>query len=315
MRVMVTGGCGLVGSFIVRYLLDQGHEPVVYDLAIKLELLQDVQRDVVFCQGDMLDYADLIHAVQANGVQRIIHTASFLTPGSRRRPYAAIKTNIGGALNVYEVGRVAEVERVVFCSTGKVPKDAAVFAEHLDSGQYPFEADPYTHTKIVGELLAKDYRGRYGLPIYVARFCGQIYGPGSGFSGGSGQLFQPLVESAVRGEPYTLERTPYGVMDLMYARDVARGAALVALREGLTKWLYPIRSYSAHPVAEVAEVIRELVPGAQLNVPAAPRPGHRIEPDSRALAELGYAAEYDLRQGMGEYIEWLRTRRLPDWKN
>jgi UDP-glucose 4-epimerase len=315
MKVLVTGGCGLVGSFILRYLLDQGHQPVSYDLAIKTELLTDVQRDVVFCQGDVLDYGDLVHAVRANGVQRIIHTASFLTPGSRRRPYAAIRTNILGALNVYEVGRVVDVERVVFCSTGKVPKDAAVFAENLDNGQYPFEADPYTHTKIAGELLAKDYRGRYNLPIYVARFCGQIYGPGSAFSGGSGQLFQPLVESALRGEPYTLEKSPYGVMDLMYARDVARGAALVALRDGLTKWLYPIRSYSAHPLSEVAEVIAELVPGAQLNVPPAPRAGHRIEPDSRALAELGYAAEYDLRRGFGEYFDWLRTGRLADWKN
>jgi UDP-glucose 4-epimerase len=314
MRVLVTGGCGLVGSFILRYLLDQGHEPVAYDLALKLELLEDVKDEVIFCQGDVLDFGDLVRAVQEHRVQRIIHTASFLTPGSRRRPYAAVRTNVLGTLNVYEAARVTDVDRVVFCSTGKVRTDSAVFAEHLDAGHYPFPPDPYTHTKIGGELLAKDYRGRFGLPIYIARFRAQIYGPGTAFSGGSGQLFQDLVEKPLRGEPYVLERAPYDYMELMYARDPARGAALVCLTEGLQDWVFDIRGYSGHPLAEVAAVVRELVPDARITVPPATRPGSRIEPDPRTLAQTGYAAEYDLLHGFSEYINWLRTRRLPDWK-
>ena len=315
MKVLVTGGCGLVGSFILRYLLAQGHQPLSYDLARELELLEDVQRDVVFCQGDVQDAGDLVRAVRENDVQRVIHTASFLTPGSRRRPYAAVHTNILGALNAYELPRCTDVDRVVFISTGKVRHDAATFAEHLDAGHYGLAPDPYTHTKMAGELLAKDYRGRYGLPLYVARFSGQIYGPGTAFSGGSGQLFQDLVEKPVRGEPYVMERSPYDYMELLYARDAARGAALVCLTEGLTEWVYNVRAYSAHPPAEVADVIRELVPDARITVPPPARPGRRVDPDPRTLAQTGFAAEYDLLRGFREYVDWLRTRRLPDWKS
>ncbi len=315
MKVLVTGGCGLVGSFIVRYLLQHDHQPVCYDLAHKLELLEDVQRDVVFCQGDVRDVGALVRAVRDNAVQRVIHTASFLTPGSRRHPYAAVHTNIMGALNVYELPRSTDVDRVVFISTGKVRNDAATFAEHLDTGHYGLAPDPYTHTKMAGELLAKDYRRRYGLPIFVARFCGQIYGPGTAFSGGSGQLFQDLVEKPVRGEPYTLEHSPYPYLDLLYARDAARGAALVCLSEGLSEWLYNVGAYSAHPPADVADVIRELVPDARITVPPAARAGRRLDPDPRMLAQTGFAAEYDLLRGFREYVDWLRTRRLSDWRS
>jgi nucleoside-diphosphate-sugar epimerase len=59
MRMLVTGGCGLVGSMAVRLLLEQGHEPVAYDIAIKAELLDDVKDQVTFVRGDTLDVPDL----------------------------------------------------------------------------------------------------------------------------------------------------------------------------------------------------------------------------------------------------------------
>src|SRR5262249_144085 len=129
MKVLVTGGCGLVGSFVVRYLLHHDHQPVAFDLAQKLELLEDVPRDVVFGQADVRDVGALVRAVRDNSVQRVIHTASFLTPGSRRHTYVAVHTNIMGALNVYELPRSTDVDRVVFISTGKVRNDAPTFAE------------------------------------------------------------------------------------------------------------------------------------------------------------------------------------------
>src|SRR4051794_30182930 len=120
MRVMVTGGCGLVGSLAVRQFLELGHEPVIFDLAIRLDLLQDVQERVRIVRGDVTALPELLAAVREHGVERILHAASFLTPGAYDRPYPAIQTNVLGAVNVYEAVRVLGLARGVFTSTGKV---------------------------------------------------------------------------------------------------------------------------------------------------------------------------------------------------
>ena len=205
MRVLVTGGCGLVGSFAVRQLLGLGHEPVIYDLAFRAELLEDVRADLRFVKGDVLNGCELLAAAQEHQVSRILHAASFLTPGADARPYAAIHTNIEGALQVYEVVRALSLERGVFCSTGKVRYDSVTYARHVDDGDFALEADPYTHTKIAAELLLSDYREVYGLDLVIARFCGMVYGPGYSFSGAIGQALQDLVEKPLRGEPAGLE--------------------------------------------------------------------------------------------------------------
>jgi UDP-glucose 4-epimerase len=316
MRVMVTGGCGLVGSLAVRQLLELGHEPVAYDLALKTELLEDVRDGVIFVKGDVQHATDLLRAAQAHGVRRILHTASFLTPGAYERPYAAVQTNIMGALNVYETVRLLSLERGVFCSTGKVRNTARAHAQHVDDGNFGLEPDPYTSTKVMGELLLSDYRQLYDLDLVVSRFCGLVYGPGYAFSGAIGQGLQDLVEKPLRGEPVRVERVAHGptVLAMLYARDAADGAVRATLAEGLTDWVFNISSPSTHVLPEIADTLRDLIPGAQIDVPAGAARGGPIEPDPRTREQLGYAPRYALADGLGEYVEFLRTARLRDWK-
>ncbi len=316
MRVLVTGGCGLVGALAVRQLLALGHEPVVYDLAIRTELLADVQDRVCFVRGDVTVLPELLHAAREQGVRRVLHAASFLTPAAWDRPYAAVTANVLGALNVYEAVRVLGLERGVFCSTGKVRNDAVAYAQRLTAGDFQMAPDPYTTTKIVAELLLADYRQMYGLDLVIARFCGMVYGPGYAFTGAIGQQLQELVEKPLRGEPAHLDAIRHGpaLPSLLYARDAADGAVRATLTDGLRDWVFNIWSPATHPLAEIAEAIRQVIPGARIEVPPAPQPGAPIPPDPRARDQLGYVPRYGLVDGLGEYVEFLRTGRLRDWK-
>jgi UDP-glucose 4-epimerase len=316
MRVMVTGGCGLVGSLAVRQLLELGHEPVAYDLAPRLELLADVQERVRFVRGDVLNLPELLAAVREHGVRRILHTASFLTPGAYDRPYAAVETNVMGAMNVYEAVRALGLERGVFCSTGKVRNDAPTYARTIDDGDIPIAADPYTTTKITCELLLSDYRQQFDLDLVVARFCGLIYGPGYAFSGAIGQALQDLVEKPLRGEPVRLDEVRHGprVPGMLYARDAADGGVRATVTDGLRDWVFNVNAHGLHPLAEIGATIRELIPGAQVEVPPAEEPGTLVPPDPLARDQLGYVARYSIADGLGEYVEFLRTARLRDWK-
>ena len=119
MTVLVTGGCGLGGSFAVRYALEQGEEVVAFDIAIKTELLDDVKDQVRFVKGDISNASEVFGAVADHGVRRILHTASFLTGPAYDRPLAAAQTMVIGTLNVLEAARALKVERVVHVSTAR----------------------------------------------------------------------------------------------------------------------------------------------------------------------------------------------------
>jgi UDP-glucose 4-epimerase len=316
MRVLVTGGCGLVGSMAVRLLLEQGHEPVAYDIAIKTELLDDVKDQVTFVRGDILDVPDLMRAVADNDAQRILHAASFLSPAAYERPYAAVRTNILGALNVFETVRNLGLERAVFTSSGKSVSDIPKFGQNANAGNFGLAADPYSSSKIASELLLSDWRQLYDLDLVIVRFAGLVYGPGYEFSGVVGQALKGVVEAAVRGEPAELPamsgRT--AVTSMLYARDAADGAVRATLIDNLPDWVYNLHGHDTHSVAEVANIIAELIPGADIKVPPIEAKGQRIEPDQRTKAHLGYEAQYDVTYGLGEYIDFLKTKRLRDWK-
>lgn len=321
MAILVTGGCGLVGSFIVRELVKSGEQPVVYDLVLKTDLFQDILPAVSLVKGDILDLPDLLRTIQEYRVEIVLHTASFLTPGAWARPYAGVKTNVIGAMNVYEAARLSNVRRVVFTSTGKTHLVARQYAATIDSGELGIEPDPYTNTKVVCELLANDYRRMYGLDIRIARFGGQIYGPGYGFGGSLGQAFEELLPKALRGEPVRLERakvagTPVPLeqedapVSLLYARDAAHGAILVGSTKETVSSVFNIAAPQAATLREIAEVVQELIPGARIETPPSSRAGGPIEVDPHARDELGYQPQYTLREGLKEYISFLRTGDL-----
>src|SRR4051794_29116858 len=136
MRVLVTGGCGLVGAFAVRRLLALGHEPVAYDVATNFELLADVRGRVPFVRGDVLNLPDLLAAVREHGVRRILHMASILTLGAAAAPYAATRVNILGTLNVFEAVRALGVGRAGFCSTRQGRARSTAFAHQARAGRH-----------------------------------------------------------------------------------------------------------------------------------------------------------------------------------
>jgi UDP-glucose 4-epimerase len=317
MRVLVTGGCGLIGAFAVRQLLALGHEPVVYDLAPTSELLADVRERVAFVRGDVLHLPDLLGAAREHGVRRILHMASVLTLGAAARPYVAVQANVLGTLNVFETVRAQSLERAVFCSTGKVRPDSASYARQADAGAFDLEPDVYTHTKMAAELLLSDYRRIYGLDLVTARFCGMVYGPGSAASGGIGQALRTLTEKPLRGKPTSLDWIPtarQAVNGMLYARDAADGAVRATLADGLTDWVFNVQGHGLSTLAEIAAALRQLIPGARIDVPASDAAGGLLEPDARAREQLGYAPRHTLLDGLGEYVEFARSGRLRDWQ-
>jgi UDP-glucose 4-epimerase len=318
MTILVTGGCGLVGSFAVREAVARGVPVAAFDLALKTELLADIRDKVTLVQGNVLHAPDLYRAVRELDVTRILHTASFLTPGAYARPYANAELTIMGTLNVLECARAMGIKRVSYVSTGKTGWTGAAFSGTLNTGKFDIPADPYASAKVGAELLANDYRQLYELDVRILRLGGQVYGPGFAFAGAVGQGLQPFIEKPLQGEPvrYDNPLLAYSapVIPMLYGADAGRGCMTATLAADLPHAVYDINAPIASTLYQVVQAIKALIPGADIEVPQAPteagpfRAGP-IAPDPRAQADFGYLPEYDLTRGLREYIAFVKTGR------
>src|SRR5262245_16043542 len=135
MRVLITGGYGCIGCWIIDNLLQRGDEVFVYDLKedhrrLNQILREDQNRRVRFVQGDVTDLARLKQAFSEQQISHVVHLAGLQVPVCRADPLLGARVNVLGTLAVFEAVRQAQgqVQRLVYASS------AAVFGP---PGDYP----------------------------------------------------------------------------------------------------------------------------------------------------------------------------------
>ena len=237
MRVLLTGGYGCIGSWIVRNLFDRGDEVWIYDLKedphrLRLLIDDEALRGVHFVPGDVTDLASLRAAIQQNRITHVVHLAGLQVPVCRADPLLGARVNVLGTLAVFEAIRQAngQVQRLVYASSG------AVFGapEKYDAGPLPDDVPlaPTTHYgvfKCCNEGNARVYYQDHGLSSVGLRPW-TVYGVGRDF----GMTSEPTkaIQSLALGRPYHI--TYGGTQDLQLADDVAKTflCCLVAPYEG-----------------------------------------------------------------------------------
>src|SRR3712207_5026416 len=128
-RVLVTGGLGAIGSYVVRALVQGGGRPVAYSPRGDTRLIADVVEQVDVVAGDVLDLPELLRTLRAHDVTHVVHLAALVVPTSQANPLRALKVNVEGTLHVFEAARVLGLRRVVYLSSkgvlGEIGGDAA----------------------------------------------------------------------------------------------------------------------------------------------------------------------------------------------
>ena len=224
MRVLLTGGYGCIGSWIVRDLLDRGDQAFVYDLnedtsRMRLLLNEEQLRQVTFAAGDVTDLPALKAAIDANEITHVVHLAGLQVPTCRANPILGAKVNVLGTLAVLEAVREArdQVKRLVYASS------AAVFGPPDNYPPGPLADDvkltPTTHYgffKCCNEGNALVYFRDHGLSSVGLRPW-TVYGVGRDF----GMTSEPTraIKALAVGQPYHISYG--GMQDLQYVEDVA----------------------------------------------------------------------------------------------
>lgn len=319
MNVLITGGTGLIGSRMAERLLDEGNQVVLLDRVPDQTRVADLQAlhgdRVRVVQGDVLSFANLGDAMRAGPVDAVVHLAYMLGAESNAQPQAATEVNVVGTLNVLETARLLGIERVVMASSIAVygsdadyPPEELPLREHAPL-HVARELPVYGGGKLYLEKLAQHYRDAYGM-LVVGMRPAVVYGWGR--RTGATSWMSALVERPALGQPASVG---FGTarVSLVYVDDVAEQfiALVKAPRTAFTDtWFFNTGGDTA-TVQEVADLVRELVPGAEIEVTADGETdlyGLAACLSDSAIEQLsGSARRYSpLRLGLQQYLDVTR---------
>ena len=323
-RVLVTGGAGFIGSYVARLLAERGDEVVSLDTREPDPearwWLQPVAGDVRLIQGAMEDWSTVVATMQEHRPEKVVHTAAITNPVLlHRQPSVVLNVNLVGTFNLLEASRLFAVERFVnFSTIGVLPgiRSEPVTVDHpvLLATEGP-GASFYGAGKVAGEAFCWAYRQSYGLDFITIR-PSAVYGFGMRYP----IYVKPMVENAVNGLPTRFAQGREFPRDYTHAADVAQLAVLAAHQPADRigdRVFYGATGQPLVSAGRVAELVGELVPGAEIEIGSGLSEAELIEIRYRgvlsianAREQLGYEPRYaDIRAGLAEYVETYRRYR------
>jgi len=313
MTTLITGGAGMLGSELVRQLLETGGgRPVVMDIADTPDRLADVAGHIDYVQGNVGDADALANAIEVHKPDRIYHLGAMLGVTCEENPVLATEINALGSVHLLEVAKANAVSQVIFASSittfGEDIKGPTITDTTL---QRPTTV--YGITKLFAEHMGRLFRARYGLDFRAIRFP-SITGVGLR-PGGIINYTSSIIEESIKGNPSTVIVTPETPSAMVYVKDAARALQELAAAPcaDIKSVCYLVDGPHPMPTAqEMADMVRAHIPGARIDFD----PNETWKPlidqlslpidDSAARSEWGWKPTYNYERTIQEFIRMLR---------
>lgn len=337
MRILITGGAGLVGSHAAEYFAKKKWDVVVLDNLMRSQIFGydkgsveynwkylKAYKNIELIKGDVRNEKD-INSALGKGVDAVIHTAGQPgVPSSVRMPLDDFSINAFGTLNVLECTRKKSPQAtIVYCSTNKV------YGENVDKislkeleTRYVYKDivgvsedmltdltghTPYGVSKLTGDLYAQEYAHIYGMKTAVFRMsC--IYGARQfGFEDQGWVAW--FIIATLKNKPITIFGDGKQVRDLLYAEDLIKGYEAF-INSDLKSGLFNIGGGSNNTTSllEFVEEIGEILKKKPKIKFSNWRPSDQkvyISDISKIKRELDWQPKISVKEGIGRLTEWV----------
>ena len=310
--VLVTGGTGFAGGWLVHRLLELGADVVciVRDWVPRSPLLQgELPNDVTVVFGDVRDQPLLERALGDYEIELVFHLAAqTIVPIANRNPVETFDTNIRGTAALLEACRRSpQVQGIVVASSDKAYGEQAQLPYREDMPLTPLH--PYDVSKACSDLIARSYAATYELPVAVTR-------AGNFFGGGDlnwSRLIPGTIRSVLRGRRPVIRSDGTPRRDYVYIEDAVEAYLLLArsVADGRVRGEAVNISYERPlTVRQVVDAILAEA-GVELEPVTEGVAAHEIQNQyldaTRARRELGWSPAFDFDEGLRRTVAWYRA--------
>ncbi|MEI6153324.1 MAG: dTDP-glucose 4,6-dehydratase [Deltaproteobacteria bacterium] len=306
--ILVTGGCGFIGSNFVRHILSKYPYSIInldkLTYAGNLENLKDIENDrrYSFVKGDIIDRHLLENIFDTSRIDAVINfAAESHVDRSIMNPDEFIQTNINGTFNLLEIAKKRGIKRFVQISTdevyGSLGKEGK-FTEYT-----PISPNsPYSASKASADMLAMAYFKTFGMPVVITR-CSNNYGPY--------QFPEKLIPLIITNALADIALPVYGdgmnIRDWIHVLDHCEAIDTV-FHKGVEGEVYNIGGENERANIEIVKLILDILgkPHSLIQY-VTDRLGHdrRYAIDSTKVKnELGYKTVFDFGKGMEDTVKW-----------
>ena len=251
-KVIIFGGCGFLGSWITKILLQENYKITIFDLNINKNLLNIIAKDnidkVKFVEGDITNLAQVEYVLRK--ADHVINLAGLMTPDCSSNPILGAKVNILGSINVFEAAKKYNIKFIIYASS------AGVFG--INDKLIPFPETHYGAYKLAIEGVARAYFNEnhissFGIRPYV------LYGPGREIGGTAGVTL--ACKAAKQGVKFTIDFA--GRAGFVYVEDVANLVKMYLKNSPKGPITTNINGISKD-VREIVSIIKKNIPAAKI---------------------------------------------------
>ncbi len=327
MKILLTGGAGYIGSFMVKRLLEEKYEVVVAD-SLERGHKENIDNRAKLIVGNLLDENYLKEIFLDHEFDGIIHFAGYISMGeSMEKPELYFDNNFVASLNLLKYANLNNVKRIIFSSTAGIygnPVSSPIPESHPKNPE-----NPYGESKLQVERILSWFQKIHGLNFVALRYFNAC---GASLDGLLGESHNPethiipnAINAALKNETFKLfgsdYKTPDGtcVRDYIHVFDLveAHVLALKKLHEATGGFYYNVGTGKGYSNKEVVEMVKK-VSGIDFPVSmSGRRPGDAdilVADQSKITKELGFAPKYsDLETIVKTAWNWHKSQS--DLKN
>ena len=306
MKVLVTGGAGFIGSYLVPQLLDRGWEVVVFDQAEKPASIEPVIDRIEYVRGDLGSAPDLYRAMTTHRPGGVFHLGAVLAGPCEADPVMGFKVNFQSTQTLLDASLSLGVERFFMISSISVfGRDVT---EPVADAAVKNPETIYGQTKLAGEHLMRWYAAKHGLDTRGLRFT-WVFGPGR-TTGITALWSSAILDAIARGEPMTITN-PDETGDWLYVKDAVKAILNFWEADRAPQRIYNIAG-GVHSIREVVQIARRYCPDdrvALVEDGANQSPYPAVYDDTPAREQWGWMPDYSIESAVREHLEIISGQR------
>jgi UDP-glucose 4,6-dehydratase len=313
MKLLVTGGCGFIGSGFCRRIIKQySHITLVnvdklYPCSTQSADLTTSHDNYTFVKGDISDTSLMIQVIQKYNIDTVVHfAAQSHVDTSFTNPMSYTQDNVFGTHSLLEAVRITgTIKKFVQISTDEV------YGENEDNSSHAFTetsllkpTNPYAASKASAEMFVHSYIHSYNIPAVIIR-SNNVYGPGQYDE----KVIPKFIFQIIDGKKITLQGSGHQLRSFLYVED-AVDAILCVMFQGTVGSVYNISSVNEISICELAsKLLTILKPNESLEtniqyIEDRNFNDKRYWIESEPLAKLGWTPRWSLDDGLKTTIEW-----------